>query len=139
MTDTVSSFGGRVPMTGSQAVRCALLGVLLWFVAAMLLNWLGPMGIYEGAARVWLYGLIIPGTAPFIWLIVKIAGLARNQIGLGAAFATMAAILCDGIALAWFPALYGGETALVAGAGAVILWGGGVAMALGWAFNRVAD
>ncbi len=136
MADPASSFGGRVPLSPRQALVCAALGAVLWLVAALLLRWLGPMGIYDGAARIWLYLLIIPGSAPFILLIARAAGLARSQIAIGAAFGTMTAILLDGIALAWFPALYGGEIEFVAGAGAVILWGGGVFMALGWVFNR---
>ena len=136
MSDSVSSFGGRIPLNTRQWSICALLGAALWFVAALLLQWLGPMGIFDGMARVWLYLLVIPGTAPFIFLIVKLAGLTRSQIGVGAALVTMIAILLDGIALAWFPALYGSDVELIAGSGAVILWGGGVAMALGWAFNR---
>ena len=136
MVDQVSSFGRRLPLNTRQVFVCACLGAVLWLAAALLLQWLGPMGVYEGAARIWLYLLIIPGTLPFIGLIAKLARLARHQIGVGVALATMTAILLDGVALAWFPALYGGEVELAAGAGAVILWGGGVAMALGWALNR---
>ena len=113
-------------------------GAALWFIAAVLLRVLGPMGVYEGFARVLLYALIIPGTVPFILLIVKLTRVARHQIALACAVMTASAALLDGIALAWFPALYGNEVEHVAAAGATILWGAGAALALGFFLNRAA-
>lgn len=124
------------PMTRRQMIACFVLGVVLWFVAAMLLKVLGPMGIHDGNARFLLYALIIPGTVPFVFLIRWMAGLSRAQTGLGAAFTTASALVLDGIAVAWFPALYGAADSLVLGASAAILWGGGVAILLGFLFSR---
>lgn len=107
------------------------IGAALWLAAALLLGALGPRGIYEGSNRVILYLLVIPGTWPVLPMMVRLAGLAKSQLGLGMAFGTMVAVVLDGMALAWWPALYGGSD-YVAGAGAVILWGGGVGMALGF-------
>jgi hypothetical protein len=39
--------------------------------------------------------------------------------------------MLDGLALSWTPWLYADTVELVAAAGAVILWGGGVGLALG--------
>jgi hypothetical protein len=107
------------------------IGAALWLAAALLLGALGPRGIYEGSNRVILYLLVIPGTWPVLPMMVRLAGLAKSQLGLGMAFGTMVAVVLDGLALAWWPALYGGPD-YVAGAGAVILWGAGVGMALGF-------
>ncbi len=137
MSSPQSSFNHHVPLSPRQAFVCAALGAILWFVAAMLIKVLAPMGVFEGMARVWLYLTVIPGTVPFIWMIAKLAGLARHQIGVGTAFATMTAVLLDGIALAWLPALYADQIDHIASAGAVILWGAGVGMVIGWALNRV--
>lgn len=111
------------------------MGTLLWFVAAMLIRVIGPMGAFEGSNRVWLYLLVIPGTLPFVFIIRRVAGLAAGQTGLGVAVVTMAALLIDGVALAWFPWIYADTVELLAAAGAVILWGAGVGMVLGFAVD----
>jgi len=126
----------RLPLSGVQFAAVAAFGAALWLAAALLLRWLGPLGAYEGAARVLLYAAIIPGTAPFVVLVRRLACLRRDQVALGVSVATGAAAMLDGVALAWFPQLYGATVALVAGAGGTILWGAGVAIALGCVFNR---
>jgi hypothetical protein len=116
-------------LTASQLGRSALMGAILWFAAALLCGYLGPRGAFEGFNRVILYLAVIPGTVPVVPLMQRFAGLARGQILPGMAFGTGAATLLDGLALAWWPALYGGPD-YVAGAGAVILWGAGVGIML---------
>jgi hypothetical protein len=111
------------------------MGAVLWLAAALLLRWLGPMGVYEGWARVLMFLAIVPATLPFIPLFAKVAGLSRDQIFAGFGFGTATAICLDGLALSWTPWLYGGET-YVAGAGATILWGGGVGLFLAWILGR---
>lgn len=138
MTDTAQTetTTTRLPLTVRQITLLVIIGVVLWFLAANLLRYLGPLGIYDGGLQIFLYAAIIPGTYPFVLMTQKIARLAPDQIGLGYSLATAAATLCDGIALAWLPALYGTAPALIAGAGAVILWGAGVGMMLAYWMNR---
>lgn len=124
-------------LSGRQAMISAVLGAVLWLAAALLLNALKDTGIYEGAGQAFLFAAIIPGTAPFIWLIAKLAGLAKGQIALGTALAVGLATMLDGTALTWFPDLYGGAQ-YTAGAGATILWGAGVSIALGFVFDHRA-
>ena len=118
-----------------QLGLCALTGAAFWFAAALLCGFLGPRGAYEGVNRIILYLLVILGTVPVVLLVGRIAGLARSQLGLGLAVGTATATLFDGLALAWWPALYGGPP-YVAGAGAVILWGAGVGLVLGFWMAR---
>ena len=125
-------------LTLRQIAILSSLGALLWLVAALLLRWLEPMGIYEGAARIWLYLAIVPGTLPFVWLLIRAAGLHRSQALAGVATALTVAVLLDGVALAWFPALYGPDAAALAGAGATLLWGAGIFLVLGAAVGRFA-
>lgn len=128
----------RLGLTSGQMVSCLVQGAVLWLAAALLLRWLGPTGIYEDPLRILVYLLVIPGTFPFVLQIEKLAKLRRDQAFTGMAVATMMAVLLDGVALAWFPRLYGETVELWAGAGAVILWGGGVGMGLGWLRTRKA-
>jgi hypothetical protein len=128
--------GARIGLSARQFAACVGLGALLWLVAALLLRFLGPIGIYDGMARAWLYLLIVPGTYPFLLMVERVAGLGRAQLFTGVAVMTMAAMFLDGVALAWFPGLYGATVPLHAGAGGTILWGAAVGMALALARTR---
>lgn len=126
----------RTGFTKGQTAALIAMGIGLWFAAAVLLRVIGPMGAYEGWARAALYGLLIPGTVPFIYIAKALIGFRQDQIALAASLMTGAAMLCDGVALAYVPTLYGGTDYLVAGAGAAILWGAGVAVMLGFMLNE---
>ncbi len=119
-------------MNGRQILVAAALGVILWYAAAVLLSVLAPMGVLAGTARLWTYLLIFPGTLPFVLLMWRATGVPRHLLGMAMAVGTTAAMFCDGVALAWFPALYGGE-AHVAASGAAILWGAAAGQLLGMA------
>jgi hypothetical protein len=123
-------------LTARQMAVLAGLGAILWLGAALLLRTLAPLGIYDGWARVVLYAAIIPGTWPFVVLLIRAAGLDRAQALHGVAVALAVATLLDGLALAWVPGLYGARIEDVAGAGAVILWGAGVFLVFGAVATR---
>ena len=122
----------------SQYAILAAYGALLWFLAAMLVRVLAPMGALEGSARLLTYALVIPGTIPAILIGLKITSVTRSNFVLAVAMMTAAAGLLDGIALAWFPALYGDNVAHVLAGAAVILWGAGVALALSFVLKTPA-
>ena len=123
-------------LTHRQVWLAALNGAALWLAAALLLRWLGPLGIHDGAARVILYALVLPGTYPFNLLIKAIARLERGQMVQALALGTAVATLLDGIALAWFPNLYGIGIEMHMGAATVILWGAGVGILLAFWMDR---
>ncbi|WP_421791323.1 hypothetical protein [Hyphobacterium sp.] len=132
------NLAANLGLSGRQFWLSVLMGVILWFVAAMLLRILGPMGIYDGMARIILYAAIVPGTLPFVILFQKITGLTRQTLAMGFSVGTAAAMICDGAALAWYPQLYGATVELHAGAGGTILWGAGVGLFLAYAMNKKA-
>lgn len=129
----------RIGLTTRQTILSAIIGVVLWFAAAMLLRALEGSAAFEGGNRAFLYAAVVIGTVPFIPMTRIIAGLPLDKVGTGVALATASAMLLDGIALAWFPGLYGTTVEHIANSGAAILWGAGVAVMLGFGFNRAAD
>jgi hypothetical protein len=124
-----------VSLTASQRVVLVVYGAVLWFLAAMLVRTLGPMGAFDGGARFLTYALVIPGTIPAILLVRRLAKLARNQLAVGIAIVTATALLLDGIAHAWFRPLYGSDPLLIIKGAAVIFWGAGVGLVLAIAMN----
>lgn len=121
------------PLTASQLFRSALVGAIIWFAAALLIRFIEPMGAFGQPMVALTYLLVIPGSVPVVVLLRAVVGLAKSQTGLGMAAGTAMATLLDGVALTWFPALYGDDPAA---AGAAILFGAGVGLVLGFVMSR---
>ncbi|NJS15158.1 MAG: hypothetical protein HC788_11750 [Sphingopyxis sp.] len=132
-----ASSSPRLPFTTGQLATLIVSGWIFWFVGAIICRVVGDMGWFDGPARLIVYAALIPGTLPVVLLVRRLAKLDGQHVALGIAIVTAAAIMLDGIALAWFPALYGPGVTQTAASGAVILWGGFVAIALACWFNRV--
>jgi hypothetical protein len=133
MASIPAAFPNADELSTTQLAIVAAIGAILWFLAALLIRAVEPIGALEGPGVALFYAAIIPGTVPFIPLIRRLASLRRDQTVYGVAVATGVAGLLDGVALAYFPALYGANTA---GAGAAILWGAGVALLLAVVMSR---
>jgi hypothetical protein len=123
-------------LTGKQSLILALYGAALWFLAAMLVRVLAPIGALSGVWQGVTYALIVPGTVPAIWIARAIAKLTRGQTAMGILVVTATALLLDGVAFAWFPSLYGPDPALWLAGAASILWGAGVGLVLGILMSR---
>ena len=129
MTETAS-------LTPRQTAILVAYGAIGWFAAALLIRFLEPFHVFDGMARVWTYLLIIPGSVPLVWIGQAIARHTKVQRGLAAATFTGTALVLDGLAVAWIPWLYGSTTEHVLAGAAAILWGAGVAIALGFIMGR---
>lgn len=116
-------------LTLRQAQMLIVIGIALWFVAAMLLRLIAPLGVFDGPARVVLYALTVPGTWPFVILTQRLVRLAPAQIVPGVALVTAAALLADSIVFAWFPWIYGAD-AYHRDCAAAVFWGAGVGLLL---------
>lgn len=126
----------RLPFANGQLAILIVSGWAFWLAGAILCRVIGDAGGFAGAARLLVYAAVIPGTVPLVLIVRRLARLDDQQVALGIAIVTAAAIMLDGLALAWFPSIYGPGIGQTAASGAVILWGGAVAIALGCWFNR---
>jgi hypothetical protein len=122
--------------TPTQTVLLAIIGAVLWFLAALLMRAIAPRAWYDGAGIALVYALTVPGTLPFILLARKLARLHKRQTAMGILIVTAAALLLDGIAFAFFPALYADNPADTTQAAAAILWGAGVGLVLAFILNK---
>jgi hypothetical protein len=138
MTNSSQNLSKPQPLTTKQVIILALYGAALWFVAAMLVRTIGPMGALDGFGRVITYALVIPGTVPAIWIGRTLAKLELDQTAISLIVITATALLLDGIAHAWFPSLYGSDPALIVKGAAAIFWGAGVGLVLGLIMNSPA-
>jgi hypothetical protein len=127
----------NLSLTTTQMIILALYGAALWFLAAMIIRFVGPMGAFEGSAMAITFVLVVPGTIPAILFARKLAQLVPEQTAIGTTVITAAALLLDGIAHAWFPTLYGADPALHVDGAATIFWGAGVGLVLGLFMNGV--
>jgi hypothetical protein len=123
-------------LTSKQITVLAAYGAVLWFLAAMLVRVLAPMGALSGIWQVVTYALVVPGTVPAIWIARGISGLARGQTAIGILVVTGAALLMDGVAFGWFPQIYGADPAHWLAGAAAVFWGAGVGLVLGILMNR---
>ena len=126
----------RLGLTSRQSLLLVIIGAMLWFLAAVILRIVAPMGALEGTAHAVTYALIVPGTLPFVLLTRALVKLRRDQTAIGIAVVTATALLIDGIVVAWFPIVYGGALPQVTNCAAAILWGAGIGMVLSFVLNK---
>ncbi len=119
-------------LSAGQAGALVPIGIALWFVAAMLLRQIAPLGVFEGTARLFLYALTVPGTWPFVLATQRLVRLNPAQIVPGVALLTAAALLADSIVFAWFPWIYGAAE-YHRDCAAAVFWGAGVGLLLSFA------
>ncbi len=122
-------------LASRQASALIMIGIALWFVAAMLLRQIAPLGVFDGWARAMLYALVVPGTWPFVRLTQRLARLGKAQIVPGFALVIAAALIADSIVFAWFPWIYGAAE-FHRDCAAAVFWGAGVGLLLSFAAAR---
>jgi hypothetical protein len=109
-----------------QLVRVVALGVVLWYLAAVVIRLGLPAGLYGGRAGALLFAGTIPLAWACVWLVTRVGALRPAQVLPGVALACVAAMLCDGVALTWTPGVYGGASVRLALGAAWLLHGVGV-------------
>lgn len=113
----------RLP--AGQLAKSIGVGVALWYVGTMLVLYGGQAGWLNGTGLAAMYGAVAASGWVTVWLVKTVAGLGRSEVLPGVAIGTVAATLCDGLALNFARGLYGPNAELVLPGAGLILWGAG--------------
>lgn len=111
-------------------------GGFYWLGAALIIRWTAANWVGDTAMTLIVFALIIVATGPALFLGMRAARVGRSSAAYAAAIMTMTALLLDGVALTWFTSLYGTDSKIVLGGAAAILFGAGVALALGMLMQK---
>lgn len=123
-------------MTCRKIMLFALIGIFLWFVAAIWLREWAPAFYDLGAGHLIAFALATFTAPLFVWGMAKATATPLDAMVAPTGIAIVAATLLDGIALTWFPAFYAGQGPHLAHTGAQLLWGVGCAMLSALIFAR---
>jgi hypothetical protein len=125
MTHTLKSTQEQTSTPALRLPLCIILGIIFWFAAAMIIRFLGPSFFVPGNIVLPLVAFIVtvPIAWVFFWLGITLAGAKGAAIMPTMVVMSFTAMLLDGIALTFFPTLYGPTYAI---GGAWILWGLGL-------------
>lgn len=100
----------------------ALIGAILWFIAAMTIQ-LFPEMFIGGATGLMLFLVSIPGTWVTVYLLMKVTGLPPDHLFSATCVGVVTAMFLDGFAITWVPQLYGGTGDHLANGAAWLLFG----------------
>ena len=116
-------------MKKSQQIYCIILGVIFWFVAAMIVRFLGKSVFTENNPfLILMFILAIPITFIFLFITQKVLKINRLEIIRPIVIITLTAAFLDGIALTWFRTLYSDSFEVSSYGAALILWGVGLGL-----------
>lgn len=120
-------------MKKSQQIYCIILGVIFWFVAAMIVRFLGKSVFTENNPfLILMFILAIPITFIFLFITQKVLKISRLEIMRPIVIITLTAAFLDGIALTWFRTLYSDSFEVSSHGAALILWGVGLGLFLAY-------
>lgn len=112
------------------------LGVFFWFVAALAIRFVGPWVFVAGSPALPLTFFVAspPICWAFVWAGKLLSGVRGTAIFPAMVIMSSVAMFLDGLAITFFPALYGLPPVQLVLAGAWLLWG--VALIQGIAFMQ---
>ena len=108
-----SPLGAERSLKPLQTATLAAYGVVLWFLAALAIRYGTPSGVFGPRANIPVYAATAAGCFALIWAASRSSRLPPGQMLPAIALVSLAALLCDGWAIAWWPSLYGAEPALL--------------------------
>lgn len=123
MPDATTAPPPAAALCPGQAGRLVVLSLVLWAVAAAGIHAAIPAGWFQGLPLVALYVASLPLAWGCLNLVRRIGRLRPGQGAAAMLAALFPAMLCDGLALAFWPAIYGPPGAPLAAAAGWLLWG----------------
>lgn len=123
-------------LTSGQIITATIIGLILWFAAAMTVRLGGPAGFFGPTGSLLLFAVGIPISWGSVFLTRRIARLQPGQTLPAIAIGLIAATFADGIVLTWFRDLYGADPAVVGYGAAWILWGVGLFLLIAYLEDR---
>ena len=110
--------------TFSPRSTCAAAHRIFWLLAALVIRFLGPSVFAPDSAVLFLVFLLaIPVAWGFVWVGTTLASARGAAVVPAVSIMAATAMLLDGVALTWFPVLYGPPSASLVIVGASLLWG----------------
>jgi len=86
----------------------AAYGIALWYIAALMVRYGTAAGLYGRDANLFAYIATALAFGPLIWAARR---TARGLLLPAITIVSLAALLCDGLAITWWPTLYGPDAA----------------------------
>jgi hypothetical protein len=118
-------------MNTSRQLLFVSLGVLFWFVAAIIVRFFGDAVFTENNPYlILMFVLTIPITFGFLFITQKVANLSKTELLRPIVIITFTAAFLDGIAMTWFRKLYSESFEVSFYGSALILWGVGMGLFL---------
>ncbi len=111
-------------LSRGQIVILVAWGLVFWLIAALVIRFAPPSLFAGGAPTVLLFAATVLVAWPSVWITRRLPALRPDQLVAGAALASAAAMLCDGIGLTW-SSLYAPAGPAPLASAAWLLWGVG--------------
>jgi hypothetical protein len=135
----MSHLASRSKSSSQSIVLYVVLGVVFWFGAALLVRILGEAVFTpNNPLLIVMFVVAIPIGRLFIWVAQRLGKLGDDAVFAPAVMMTQVALLLDGIAITWFPQLYGESHTTVMLGAALIMWGAGIGLIIAWIMAKVA-
>ena len=112
-------------LTRGQILGLLALAISFWASGVGLIRLISSLELWGGTGSAIIFVLSIPVAWLCIVSVRRLVGLAPAQVLTGTALITAVVTLLDGVALTWWPALYGFPSLLAA---AWLLWFAGAVM-----------
>lgn len=119
------------PLSLRAWIILVITGTALWAIGVALLRWLAAMDWLTGTAHIIVYALTVVGTVPLIPIGRIAAGLPPSETARSVTVVSLTALLIDGVVIGYFPWIYSADEATARLCAGALLWGVGIALALG--------
>jgi hypothetical protein len=124
-------------MSTAKTLLFSFLGVVFWFIAAMIIHYAGARAFSAGNPILPLvFALAVPLTLLSMYLTTLVGNVHFRQLLEPVVIMTFTAAMLDGVALAWFRPLYSPSFDVALHGASWILWGAGLGLLFAHILHR---